>query len=60
MIKTALKNGVAPRCEIAEPEAAQYYIDLGVRHFSLGDQLKVLKNFWESEGRKIREIADSI
>lgn len=60
MIEVALKNGVAPRCEIAAPEDAQYYIDLGVRHFSLGDQLKVLKKFWEDEGKKIRSIADHI
>jgi len=60
MIEVALKHGVQPRCEIATPEAAEYYISLGVKHFSLGDQLKVLMGFWENEGKKIRKIADSL
>ena len=60
MIKTALEHGIAPRCEIQFPEDAQYYIDLGVRHFSLGDQFKIQKTFWEKEGRKIRNIADGL
>lgn len=60
MIEVALKHGVQPRCEIPVPEAAEYYISLGVRHFSLGDQLKVLKNFWEGDGGKIRSMADGL
>lgn len=46
VIEAALWHGVQPRCEINSPEQAQYYIDLGVRHFSLGDQMAVLKTFW--------------
>ena len=60
MIRAALAHGVQPRCEIQTPQQAQYYIDLGVRHFSLGDQLKVLKEFWDVEGKRMREIADSL
>lgn len=60
MIETALKHGVQPRCEIPTPEAAEYYISLGVRHFSLGDQLKVLEKFWKTDGKKMRERADSL
>jgi len=60
MIEVALKHGVQPRCEIPTPEDAQYYIDLGVRHFSLGDQLAKLKQFWTGDGGKIREIADNL
>ncbi len=36
VIEAALRHGVQPRCEINAPEEAQYYIGLGVRHFSLG------------------------
>lgn len=60
MIQVALAHGVQPRCEIQSPQQAQYYIDLGVRHFSMGDQLKVLKEFWETQGKQMREIADSL
>ena len=60
MIETALRHGVQPRCEIPTPEAAEYYISLGVKHFSLGDQLKVLEKFWKNDGKKMRERADSL
>lgn len=60
MIEVALKHGVRPRCEIPSPQDAQYYIDLGVKDFSLGDQLATLKKFWNGDGGKLREIADSI
>jgi 2-keto-3-deoxy-L-rhamnonate aldolase RhmA len=55
MIEVALQHGVQPRCEIHTPEAAQYYIDLGVRHFNLGDQLTYLLNQWDKSGTTLRE-----
>lgn len=60
MIEVALKHGVHPRCEIPTPEAAEYYISLGVRHFSLGDQLKVLEKFWRTDGKTMRDMADAL
>lgn len=60
MIEVALKHGVQPRCEIPSVKAAQYYIDLGVRHFCLGDQFAVLRQFWTGEGAKMRGVADSL
>ena len=59
-IEVALKHGVAPRCEIQTPEGAQYYIDLGVRHFSLGDEFARLSDFWNGEGKKMRAVADAL
>lgn len=60
MIEVALKHGVQPRCEIPNAEAAQYYVDLGVRHFCVGDQVNALKGFWNAQGPKLREIADKL
>ena len=60
MIDAAFRHGITPRCEIMNPEDADYYISLGVKHFSLGDQLKVLNKFWTDEGAKIRKIADGL
>lgn len=60
MIKVALKHGVQPRCEIPTVEAAKYYIDLGVKHFSLGDQLARLMLAWTEEGGAMRRLADSL
>ncbi len=60
VIEVALKHGVQPRCEIQSVEAAQWYIDLGVRHFCLGDQFVQLQNFWTQEGGSMRKLADSL
>ena len=60
MIETALRYGVQPRCEINTPDQAQYYIDLGVRHFSLGDQLMKLKEFWMGQGGEMKAIARAL
>lgn len=60
MIESALKHGVQPRCEIQSAQEADYYISLGVSHFSLGDQMKVLMKYWDSEGSIMRNLANSI
>ena len=59
-IEAALRHGVRPRCEINKPEEAEYYIALGVKDFSLGDQLRILKGYWNGEGGKLREIAEGL
>ena len=59
MIEVALKNGVRPRCELLNLDGAQYYIDMGVKDFSLVDECFALRNFWNTQGKRIREIADS-
>ncbi|MGE4284815.1 MAG: HpcH/HpaI aldolase/citrate lyase family protein [Clostridia bacterium] len=60
MIKIALKHNVQPMCEINTPEESQYYIDLGVKHFCLGDELKNNMSYWTNSGGKMREIADAL
>lgn len=56
VIEIALKHGVAPRCEINMPEDAEKYVKLGVRHFCLGDQIQVLRRFWEQDGSQMRDL----
>lgn len=60
VIETALRHGVQPRCEINAPAEARYYIDLGVRHFSLGDQMGKLREFWTGQGGEMRDIARAL
>lgn len=55
-IRVALEHGVQPRCEIQRPEEASYYLDLGVRHFCLGDQRQILRTWWSENGSRLREM----
>ena len=60
MIAIALKHGVRPRCEVLRPEDLQYYIDLGVRDFSMGDEFKKLRELWIDDGSRMKAIIDSL
>ncbi len=55
VFKTALEMRVQPRAEITSIDQAQRYLDIGVRHFSLGTDISILYNWWEKEGGALRE-----
>ena len=55
-IKTALKMGVHPRVELTNPSDALPYLELGVKHFNLGTELGILRNFWSVGGKELRDI----
>ena len=42
VITTALARGVQPRAELSSPDQAGRYLDMGVRHFSIGTDLAIL------------------
>ncbi|MGD1832786.1 MAG: aldolase/citrate lyase family protein [Sphaerochaetaceae bacterium] len=60
MIKTAIAHGVRPRCEVQKPEDAQYYIDLGVKDFCMGDQMWKLMASWSHDGEALRDMISSL
>ena len=60
MIEIALKNGVLPRCQANTPEEAKYYVDLGVKHICLGDELRTNLMYWKTSGGELRTMIDSL
>ena len=54
VIRTALSKGVHPRAEIGSPEDAERFLDLGVRHFSIGTDLAVLYKWWQENAGALR------
>ncbi|MEA3345189.1 MAG: aldolase/citrate lyase family protein [Chloroflexota bacterium] len=60
VIETALKMDVQPRAEINSVDQAKYYLDLGVRHFSIGTDISILYNWWRENGDQLRKaISDA-
>jgi 2-keto-3-deoxy-L-rhamnonate aldolase RhmA len=60
VIETALRMGVSPRAEINSVDQAKYYLDLGVRHFSLSTDITILFKWWKDNGDKLRKaVADA-
>jgi len=60
VIETALRVGVAPRAEVASVDQAQYYLDLGVRHFNLGVDLSILYGWWKQNGEALRGVVAGV
>ena len=56
VIETALRCHVNPRVEINTAKEAKRYMEMGVRHFALGSELRMAKTFWTEEGNEIRSI----
>lgn len=60
VIETALKMGVSPRAEIINVDQAKYYLDLGVRHFSLSTDIVILFNWLKENGDKLRKAIEDV
>ncbi len=60
VFETALKMGVQPRAEIQNVEEAKKYLDLGVKHFSIGTDIVILHNWLRENGDKLwKAISDA-
>lgn len=55
MIKTSLSMGKHPRAEISTPDQAKYYLDQGVRHFSIGTDVQILHDWWKQNAEDVRD-----
>ncbi len=58
VFETALRMGVAPRAEISTPDEARYFLDMGVRHFSLGTDLFILFEWFKRNGEDMRKALE--
>lgn len=56
VIEACLAHGIRPRCEIGNAAAAEYYLDLGVKDFAVGIEMKILQNFLSKEGDAMLEM----
>ncbi len=56
MIDTALKKGVAPRVEIGSFEQAKPYIEMGVRHFCIGWDTRVMAQWCRQQATGMKEL----
>ncbi|MEZ5594363.1 MAG: aldolase/citrate lyase family protein [Gammaproteobacteria bacterium] len=56
VIETALRLGIAPRAEIAHPDQAKAYLDMGVKHFCIGWDVSILFEWFKHNGKAMRDI----
>jgi len=60
MIKLALKKGTTPRVEIASFEQAKPYLEMGVRHFCIGTDLKVIYGWCQQQAAGMQKLLASV
>ncbi len=53
-IETALKMGVAPRVELNGPQGFEPYLEMGVKHFNVGIDVKTLFDWFCKSGATMR------
>jgi 4-hydroxy-2-oxoheptanedioate aldolase len=60
VIQSAIKQGVHPRAEISGAKAAEHYLELGVRHFCVGHDVRILHDWWTREGAAMRNLFEQV
>jgi len=55
-IETALKKGLHPRVELRDPSQAARYLDMGVKHFCIGWDVRILADWWDTKGAEMRGL----
>ena len=60
MIATALKKGIVPRGEIREPGQAERYLNLGVKHFCMGWDYRILFDWYKENGARLHQMLADI
>ncbi len=56
MIEMALKKGVAPRVETRNMEQAKPFIEMGVRHFCIGWDIRIIHDWCKEQGEGMRKL----
>jgi 2-keto-3-deoxy-L-rhamnonate aldolase RhmA len=56
VIATALRHGIAPRAEIGDAAQAKRYVELGVSHFCIGHDVRILHDWFMGQGQAMRDL----
>jgi 2-keto-3-deoxy-L-rhamnonate aldolase RhmA len=55
-IETALRKGLHPRIELGDITRAGPYLEMGVKHFCIGWDVRILHDWWRINGEGMRAI----
>ena len=53
-IELALAKGLHPRVELRDPSQAEKYLKMGVKHFCIGWDVRILADWWDTKGAEMR------
>ena len=55
-IETALRMGLHPRVELRDPDQAGKDLAMGVKHFCIGWDVRILADWWDTKGAEMRGL----
>jgi 2-keto-3-deoxy-L-rhamnonate aldolase RhmA len=55
MIDLATRKGIPARAEVGDADRVQRYLDMGVRHFCVGHDVRILHDWYVRQGRLLKE-----
>lgn len=55
-IETALAKGLHPRVELRDPKLAAPYLEMGVKHFCIGWDVRAVYDWWHENGQVMRSM----
>ena len=55
-IEMSLKMGLHPRVELADIKQAAPYLEMGVKHFCIGWDVRILHDWWRANGEGMRAM----
>lgn len=58
VIATALRMGIAPRAELKDRTGMERYLDLGVKHFCVGTDIRILFDWFSETGAEMLRLLD--
>ena len=56
VISTALRMGIAPRAELRDQEGAERYLEMGVKHFCIGTDVRILFDWFKDAGAGMLDL----
>ncbi len=57
-IELALKMGKNPRVELADISGAKPYLEMGVQHYCIGWDVRILYNWWQQNGAGMKAMLE--
>jgi len=60
VFETCIKKGVPPRVELQSLDNLEYYLEMGVRHFRIGHDMAILRDYWKKNGEALRKVVETL
>ena len=58
MVETAHRRGIPARAEIRDASGAARFLEMGIRHFCVGWDVRILNDWFTEQGKAMHRLLD--